>query len=947
MEFTGEWKSLWPISSAFSPPLLLSNQTPNKPLGPIIFTPSLNTPINVLLESPSLAPRFPLSYPQLPLSRFLQKYCSTPSTAASISSLFGPQLPDYSTHFSNFNALQLLRIPNKNLIIVFFPTGENYNQVGFTLLSLEDSKLSVTSTRENFFTVAKGSCINHHRITRLLVNPVSDEDTSLVLSNDYNSNSVTMVGFLMVCTEYSVYWYKVCIISVVKGTKYCSVNLDYAGCTDSKTFKGKAVVSTCWSPHLREECLVLLDNGDLLMFDINESCIKKGNLGLLGSARNRTLDKKLRVSLSNKVRVEKDESGSGEWFGCEFSWHPRIFIVAHSDAIFLVDLSCPGICNVNCVLKVEMLSNVNNDGFVALSRVGYDAFCFTVSTKHLLLLCDVRKPMMPLLRWLHGLGNPRYMTVLRLSELRSNAKVDDYKCVSESGYCILLGSFWDCEFSLFCFGSKINRSNSVSSKNLKFCNLYYAWGLPTEISLSGYNCNCGSCFLREEFSKSALPDWIDWRQKIQVVMGFGILDADLFAELSRPNSFGGFVLIRLMSSGKLEAQQYHAEWESEKYSEIVHKTCIHHADNLLYDTGDAEYKLEKKFQHLKFDCLNAYLEDNLAKYIVERRENVKESSEDVPQRCNVASKSNFHQEICHKLKAFRLPRLRSSLAFSDVIEDISLPTSVNEIALRSTWASLPTNLLQLAFCTYSEFLMDLEKHKEPLEFLDIPDKLQLLPFPFRKPSRRSNKWSDKVQPSDALVGPVLPHHLLTILHKLCMEELKKERQTYLEETEAFSINAERRLQYKKVMEVIQELAVSDSDTRIQDDDFVSLADDKDEISYNYETQKSKFSYHKPLAFSENSSDVDVMMRKSGFEIDRFSTFVFRKTQEHKSNVGAEMVGLELFDVGCPIALKFDDYTIDFGPNELEAYQNLKKLDLEFQKGFNLYQDYITRGKSLK
>lgn len=832
-------------------------------------------------------------------------------------------------------------------MIVFFPTGENYNLVGFTLLSLKDAKLSVTSTRENFFTVAKGSCINHHRITRLLVNPVSDKDMSQVVSNDYNSNSVTMVGFLMVCTEYSVYWYRVCIDSVVKGTKYCSVNLDYAGCTDSKTLKGKAVVSVCWSPHLKEECLVLLDNGDLLMFDINESCIKRGNLGLLMSARNRALEKKLRVSLGNKVNLEKDESGSGEWFECDFSWHPRIFIVAHSGAIFLVDLSCAGNCNVKCLLKVEMLSNMNNDGFVAFSRVGYDAFCFTVATKQLLLLCDVRKPLMPLLCWVHGHVNPRYITVLRLSELRSNANVDDYRCVSESGYCILLGSFWDCEFSLFCFGSNIIRTDSVSSKKLKFCNLYYAWGLPSKISLSGYDCNCGSCLVREEFLKSSLPDWIDWRQKIQLVMGFGILDADLFAELSRPNSFGGFVLIRLMSSGKLEAQQYHAEWEPEKYSEIFHKTCIRHADNLLYDTSAAEYKIEKKHQHLKFDCLNAYLEDNLAKYIVERRENAKESGEDAPKKYNVASKSNFHQEICHKLKAFRLPRIRSSLAVSDVMEDISLPTSINEIALRSTWASLPTNLLQLAFCTYSEFLMDLEKHKEPLEFPDIPYKLQVLPFPFRKPSRRSNKWSDKVQPSDSLVGPVLPPHLLTILHKLCTEELKKERQTYLEETEAFSINAELRLQYKKVMEVVEELAVSDSDTKIQDDDFVSLADDKDEMTYDSETQKSKFSYHKPLAFSENSSDVDVMTRKFGIEIDRFSTFVFRRTQEHKSNVSAGMVGLELFDMGCPIALNFGDYTIEFGPKELEAYQNLKKQDLEFQKGFNIYQDYITSGKSLK
>ena len=39
---------------------------------------------------------------------------------------------------------------------------------------------------------------------------------------------------------------------------------------------------------------------------------------------------------------------------CEFNWHPRILIVARSDAVFLVYLRFDG-CAMSCLAKVEML----------------------------------------------------------------------------------------------------------------------------------------------------------------------------------------------------------------------------------------------------------------------------------------------------------------------------------------------------------------------------------------------------------------------------------------------------------------------------------------------------------------------------------------------------------------------------------------------------------------
>ncbi|KAK4416614.1 hypothetical protein Salat_2486900 [Sesamum alatum] len=892
MEFTAEWKSLWPISSTFSAPLLIPNNNPDTPFGPLIFNPKPNSS-TTLLQSSSLSPRLPPPYPQLSLPRFLQNHSSVPSSAASFCSLLGPQLPNYSSYFHGFNSLQLLQIPDKKLIVAFFPTGENSDHVGFSLLSVKDGILDVHSQKESLFQVAKEGNVNRQRITRLLVNPVdalcSNENGDDIFGDvgtaNKRKNVAAVVAFLMVCTDYSVNWYRVGLNTLCKENEF-SICLDYLGCANAKMLKGNAVMSACWSPHLKEECLVLLENGDLLLFDVNYSCGKKGKLASLFSGNNRVINKKMQVSLNDKLGLDEKNGYQGpKWVGCEFSWHPRIFIASHCSEVFLVDMRSAGDCNVCCLLKLEMLSMGKNDGFQVLSKANSDMFSFTVATRYLLLLCDVRKPLMPVLRWSHGLENPRYMTFFRLSELRVNVEDTKYKWASESGYCILLGSFWDGEFSLFCYGPDGNGNGSVSSGISKFCNSYYAWGLPSALSLSLSDCNSGSCLLREEFSKTSLPVWIDWRQKKQLILGFGILEPDISAQLSSPDSFGGFIMIRLTSSGKLEAQHYLAAWESEKISAVGHKRkSVYLEENLLYNCNNSEYEGEKKFQHLRFDFLNAYLEDKLAKHVVKKTGKRKEGDKDAQQKYLLKSESNFHQEICHRLKAFGLHGVRSSLPVPDVLKDVSLPTSIHEIALRSTFAALPTNMLQLAFSTYSDFNQDLENQNEPLEFLDLPGQLQVPPFPFRKPSYRSNKWSSKVQPSDTLVGPVLPPHFMTILHKLCMDGLKEERELYLEESEGFSAHSLFRIQCDRVVELVEEQVLG-SDTKSQDDDFVSLGDDTEDMSYG--TQKVKFSYHRPSSLLENPSSVG--LTKPGYEDHALSTHVFRRNQEHASDLSAEMV----------------------------------------------------------
>ncbi|MBA0687856.1 hypothetical protein Goari_015356, partial [Gossypium aridum] len=148
---------------------------------------------------------------------------------------------------------------------------------------------------------------------------------------------------------------------------------------------------------------------------------------------------------------------------------------------------------------------VDEDQFLAFSRAGADGFQFVLASLSLLLLCDVRKPMVPLLRWAHALDNPCFIDVIRLSELRSQSRDDTYQWATESGFCIILGSFWNCEFRLFCYGPSSANEGSVAMEISKFCKPF--------------------------------------------------LSRDLSKLVCESDEFGGFTLIRLMSSGRIEAQR--------------------------------------------------------------------------------------------------------------------------------------------------------------------------------------------------------------------------------------------------------------------------------------------------------------------------------------------------------------------------------------------------------
>lgn len=739
------------------------------------------------------------------------------------------------------------------------------------------------------------------RIRGILVNPVEEFDSA------FQGNSLVNVGYLLAFTMYSVHWFSVKVSKASESTTKPVVS--YLG---FKLFKTCSVVGACWSPHLPEESVVLLQSGDLFMFDVNARESK---------------GKRLRVSWTDD---DLSSSQSCAWLGVEFSWHPRILIVARMDAVFLVDFRCDD-CNVSLLAKIDMLNlyaPVEKELFHTFSKVDSDGFHFVLASDSLLVLCDVRRPLMPVLQWAHGLDKPSYIDSFRLSELRSNSRDNRFEWANESGFGIILGSFSNCEFSLFCYGPSVpGQGGPFASEISKIFKSLYAWELPSGLLLSGCDCQCGSCLMREEFSKDALPVWIDWHQKKDIVLGFGILDSNLSALFHEADEFGGFTLIRLMSSGKLEAQRYCASWDPIKKFEPAHGASMLHFENdLLCCMGGMDYRFRKTFKYLKFDYLSAHLGGNLTELLDSKMKN---SFDGLQQKCSLSIE--FHEILCEKLNVCGFSRFRTSPDISIVFGDISLPSSVCEVALKRIWACLPMELLQLAFSRYAEILEVCSDEKASLEFSVVPDLPQLPPFFLRKHFCRSSKWSQKFQRSDAIVGPVLPLPILVTLHELhngC---------PYSQEVGKFSSEEELNIRCDEVMQVASEMAVSDSAAKSHNDHAVSLADDRDDLWVD--SQKLKpFIWYNPTAFECTARDDN-----RAFKDTVFSNFISKVPEQPSSPKDkADGIALNLFDDLCPIALKYDDCTTNITPPELKTFNVLKRQFSRWQDGFSPYRDFCTR-----
>ncbi|KAI3902845.1 hypothetical protein MKW92_037524 [Papaver armeniacum] len=471
------------------------------------------------------------------------------------------------------------------------------------------------------------------------------------------SKPVVTLGYLLVCTTYSKF--------------------------------SASVLHACWSPLVNFESLVLLDSGELIIF----------SWGLFPEI--------------TRLDVEWKDSDSGtltsdtRWLSCEFGSHPRIFVIACSDVAYQVDGRYHDKYIASILAKIETFTVTHEpDEFVTFCRAGSGGFNFSIASKYGLYLIDTRKPLSPVLQWIHNLDyKPSYMQAGRVK----------YQCATQSGFAILLGSFLDDDFSFFFYGPPVPAPpKSVASIVADLCHTLYAWGLPSYPSLSGPRCYCGDCLIQEESSNAGRP-----KRKIT---GFCVITEDLLNIHLERGVGCSFGVIRLLPSGKIDSQMYYnASWEFDKPSAIEH---LEPAESLDEDFRMDLFQRDKQMKYRELDYLFSFLNDDLFVKVL------KEGSE---------STQSYTQE---KYK---------------YLHDLLKAAGVDQIG------SLPDIL---GFSSYPELpQIKLDFKLVSMDFLHIPKSPQLPPFLLRKPSRRNIK-SQKVQRGDDPLGPVLPLPVLVNLHKV-------------------------------------------------------------------------------------------------------------------------------------------------------------------------------------
>ncbi|XP_026427049.1 uncharacterized protein LOC113323031 isoform X2 [Papaver somniferum] len=289
--------------------------------------------------------------------------------------------------------------------------------------------------------------------------------------------------------------------------------------------------------------------------------------------------------------------------------------------------------------------------------------------------------------------------------------------------------------------------------------------------------------------------------------------------------------------------------------------------------------------------------------------------------CSQSYTHEKYKYLHDHLKAASVDQIGSLPDIAKVLTSVSVPMSINEIAVSRMWTGLSISALQLGFSSYSE-LPQIKLHfKEvSMDFLHIPKSPQLPPFLLRKPSRR-NKESQEVQPGDDLLGPVLPLPVLVNLRKV-EKEMGTSAADKNEENE-FPLTH----QCDEIMRVVDIMGLPGSSAELLDSHAVSLDDDMDESSSVFQEVKSLV-FCKPTSFtSENRHSVEQPVPE-----DTSATFIMK----------ANKSGLEMFDDLGPIELKFHSPSRNFGKEELEALKLLKRRISSWQGEYKPYQALVGR-----
>ncbi|KAJ3671051.1 hypothetical protein LUZ60_008477 [Juncus effusus] len=846
MDFSSHWKSTFPSSSLTSPPTLLS------PSSPLHFTP--HSPPFPLITSPSLLPHLPpLPSPPLHLHSLHSFLASqSPHSTSLLPSIYSLSPPLPSTNL-------LISLPSHypNTLHLFFPTGENSDSLAFLSVSFSSNSapvLTLDPTGE-VFVQSEGLKHKFHRINSL----------SAVQTPALNANQ-SSDGFLLATTLYSVNWFwvetrelesdKDRTTRVSKSGKWNPVLVPLG----NHGFEFP-VLHACFSSHFSEESLVLLENGDLYRFD-------------------------LKLRKCSKIRVRLNgENDSVKWLSCEFGAKPWLVLVASSKGVILIDLRDGGQgqnCNL-CEIGNLGLYDVNpieerSEKILAFCKSRYFAFHFSVLTEFQLMVFDTRWVSNPVLTWDHGLQNPNFVSMFELDQLGKNSEN------SEKGFAILAGSFCTGQFNLFCYGIKNELEASSSFK---------AWGLPSRLSLSSQSCQNGEDFVSDLFSKEGVfvKDF-EFMRKNEKVLGFCVVPKDL--SLIEPG-LSGFTLIRLLSFGRLELQNYCIQNEEICKQNGILKPC----DILTVCPNCEREKLPSRRYFLDLKYLNAYLNGDLSETL-----NTNNSE--------LLTENPLSENLSELIK----DSINHTSSLSTFVNNASIPTNLFEIAILSGLNNLKPELLPLAFGNYSDLFAN--SRGSNFQLLQVSRNASEMETLFHlKPFRRAQKWSGKTEPpKESLVGPVLPVPVL-----LSLDERE-------------SVGTDSILDQKcvEIMEIVSPP--------------ISIAETEDPNENN--SDKDFFVYEPQ--FNNNVRNNEMVCRN-----EKYETFICGvNNNNNNNNKSGEINGVKpktelgaiepgFFDLG-EIKLDFGSREIEVQSSEKEALEKLKNQFSDWMNDCKPYQDFLINSK---
>ncbi|PRQ23743.1 hypothetical protein RchiOBHm_Chr6g0264731 [Rosa chinensis] len=139
------------------------------------------------------------------------------------------------------------------------------------------------------------------------------------------------------------------------------------------------------------------------------------------------------------------------------------------------------------------------------------------------------------------------------------------------------------------------------------------------------------------------------------------------------------------------------------------------------------------------------------------------------------------------------------------------------------------------------------------------------------------------------------------------------------------------------MRVASEMAFSNSDQEVLDDQVTSLANDGEEKWCDFQRSEPFFLYQ-PVA--AKGSSTCRRQGKSLYKNDKFDTLISVVSEKKQtSNDISESVGPELFDDLCAVELTFDACPMKLESKELREYNILKRQFLEWQNRFDWYKDF--------